>query len=1110
MPSSKRTHDGGGGQKPSKRRQLAPDTDDETNEGSSQAPTFEASADRTNHPKVTAAVTTDNSTIGEFRPGSIVRVSLRQFVTYDACQFHPGPHLNMIIGPNGTGKSTIVCAIALGLGGNTSLLGRAKDISEFVKHGAERASIEIELKGFPGQRNVTVKRQIQRSSNSSTWKVDGRPATFKDVQTLVARFSVQVDNLCQFLPQDRVVAFAQMGPAELLRETQKAAGEAQLAEWHDTLIALRARQKVLTNALQTGTAEADNLAKRNTILERDVARFREREGILRQIQIIEARIPFARYAAAKEAFDATKEARRARHQAYKKLKKAQQPHEDRKQALDAEIQAAGRRKDRAAANRGTAGAEFETKMNEIEKLDAEANDQRNQLTALQHRDANRKKQMADLKREIEVLVQETAAGPPPGVGAPSEALTAETDAVNARLLELDRQLDDVRAQQNQIADLGRQAQGQIAAKHRELGALEDVRNQRLEQLRAFHADSYRAVLWLRENRARFTEHVFEPVCLEINLTDEMAGPMMETLIQSSTLKTFVCQTEHDYHLFTREVSDRQRLKVNVVMLTNRRLADFTAPLDADQMRDMGFERYALDLVDGPAPVLTALCDMDKLHATPISRGPVDNARVDGSRLLRQYVAQSTVFNIQYSRYGRRLPFVQTSPFRASRLLGRGTDLERKTQLENELDELRRSLTGNEARVKRLDQETTALKADQRNLLRDKERLTEQRREASQRLREFKQKEIKLETRKQQLRDLRKAPDRDRATEAAIHSQLHRLAVRRGRCVLQSRDALRTNVETHCQYTQALLAHLQATHRWAEADRQLAAFDAELQAAGDAYQEAEAQFQAAKSEAVEQLSQAERARAGLDEATWTAVQHYGQDLSLDDLEDALISERTKADLAHAGGSGANHAAVVQQYQARQAEIERLRATLSEQQAELDAIATELTTVRNHWEPRIAEIVARISTNFSEAFDRIGCAGEVALARHDDFDRWGVEIRVKFREHEKLQTLTGQRQSGGERSVSTILYLMALQKLAVAPFRVVDEINQGMDPRNERMVHHQLVEAACETLSAQYFLITPKLLPNLEYHPRMKVLCIYNGEWQPEKFAISSYIRNRSRG
>lgn len=50
------------------------------------------------------------------QPGSIVRVKLANFVTYTAVEFFPGPSLNMVIGPNGTGKSTLVCAICLGLG----------------------------------------------------------------------------------------------------------------------------------------------------------------------------------------------------------------------------------------------------------------------------------------------------------------------------------------------------------------------------------------------------------------------------------------------------------------------------------------------------------------------------------------------------------------------------------------------------------------------------------------------------------------------------------------------------------------------------------------------------------------------------------------------------------------------------------------------------------------------------------------------------------------------------------------------------------------------------------------------------------------------------------
>ena len=81
-------------------------------------------------------------------------------------------------------------------------------------------------------------------------------------------------------------------------------------------------------------------------------------------------------------------------------------------------------------------------------------------------------------------------------------------------------------------------------------------------------------------------------------------------------------------------------------------------------------------------------------------------------------------------------------------------------------------------------------------------------------------------------------------------------------------------------------------------------------------------------------------------------------------------------------------------------------------------------------------------------------------------------------------------------------MSLTEHARAPFALVDEINQGMDQRAERVVHNQLVKVTCREDSGQYFLITPKLLPDLDYHELMKVLCINNGEWLPEERGIGS--------
>lgn len=49
-------------------------------------------------------------------------------------------------------------------------------------------------------------------------------------------------------------------------------------------------------------------------------------------------------------------------------------------------------------------------------------------------------------------------------------------------------------------------------------------------------------------------------------------------------------------------------------------------------------------------------------------------------------------------------------------------------------------------------------------------------------------------------------------------------------------------------------------------------------------------------------------------------------------------------------------------------------------------------------------------------------------------------MKYREEQGLCLLDSMRQSGGEKSVATMLFLMALQHISQAPIRIVDEINQ----------------------------------------------------------------------
>lgn len=55
--------------------------------------------------------------------------------------------------------------------------------------------------------------------------------------TVVLASTDQAMSICStFLPQDRVASFSMLSHSELLVETQKAAGDRHLSQWHQTLI----------------------------------------------------------------------------------------------------------------------------------------------------------------------------------------------------------------------------------------------------------------------------------------------------------------------------------------------------------------------------------------------------------------------------------------------------------------------------------------------------------------------------------------------------------------------------------------------------------------------------------------------------------------------------------------------------------------------------------------------------------------------------------------------------------------------------------------------------------------------------------------------------------
>lgn len=243
----------------------------------------------------------------EYQPGAITRVKVINFVTYEDAVFNPGPNLNMVIGPNGTGKSSLVCAICIGLGYSAINLGRAAKFGEFVKHGKDDATIEIELQRRPGDStNYIIRVRITKDGDKRKWWINDSETTLKNVQQLVRGLGIQVDNLCQFLPQDRVSEFAGLSPIDLLHETQRAAAPPEMLAWHDELKGLRKDQKVLQLNLETDQETLSVQEQRQESLRGDVERLQERAQIQEKISLLERSVPFVEYKVARSQFQESK------------------------------------------------------------------------------------------------------------------------------------------------------------------------------------------------------------------------------------------------------------------------------------------------------------------------------------------------------------------------------------------------------------------------------------------------------------------------------------------------------------------------------------------------------------------------------------------------------------------------------------------------------------------------------------------------------------------------------------------------------------------------------------------------------------------------------------
>ncbi|KAK0257782.1 Structural maintenance of chromosomes protein 5 [Friedmanniomyces endolithicus] len=1077
---------------------------------------------------------------GVHQPGSIVRIRLHDFVTYSNAEFNPGPNLNMVIGPNGTGKSTLVCAICLGLGWKPDNLGRAKSIAEFVKHGAKQAEIEIELAAEPEKRasNIIVHTRIWVDpKKKAEYHVDGKKTTQQALVKLMRSFSIQVDNLCQFLPQDRVVEFAGLSPVKLLTETLQAAAPPQMSEWHEELKTMRKEQKSRLDDQQSNLNILASAEKRQSDQHEHVERLRERMVLQERVAALNKLKPFPQYRQAQRQFhdaktrhkEAEKDLRQLQRQAEPNLK-AEKDKEAYMKRLDVIVDKRGKLVGRGEQNASRIATGIGAKELTMKDCENELKSERKVAEAAR----NGLPKLNDDKAKLERVMQ----SPPEDVdfAAYNERTREKTREIRA----IDDRIQEISQEKGSLGQRIRQREQIIERAESEKASLNTQAGQQSNKLRLASHNSHVAWEWIQRNGNRFQGEIYGPPIVSCSVNDPHNAAAVEAILGMGEMSAFTATSKEDYQTLSNALYGDLKLDGINLRQSSQPLAAFKPPTSPEHINSLGLDGWILDLIEGPEPVLAMLCDNRSIHATAFATRTLDSAAMDALKAanspVTSWVTPEGMCRITRRReYGDKATSVQNTSLKPAKFFtdAPAAAANEDAELDERVTDAKRAMEEYIEQKSRLSDEYGQKAAQKSELEASKKAIEEEKARKQRTVAESNALPTKLQGVQTKIDEATAKIEGNARKRRVIVEFGDRLTLEKGQLAIDYANAVNMLRDLIVSHVEAQIWSIEAKSdldklkaRTVEEKQRLQERQIEVAYLLDIKFQARAIGEQLK-EACRQVGflfdedpELEKCHAEIEEKGWDPAQ----------LEIEIESVTARLDMTDAGPGGQH---MLREYEERAKKIELLIKKRDSVQSDLEELEGKIVAIRGQWEPRLDELVAEISEAFAENFGRIQCVGEVGVHKDEDFEMWAIQIRVKFRyvplshsppllhrsrfadrvsanrDNEPLSLLDAHRQSGGERAVSTIFYLMALQRLTRAPFRVVDEINQGMDPRNERLVHSRMVEIACgngnEGGGSQYFLITPKLLPGLEYREGMKVLCIASGDFMPSDYSRLDFGR-----
>ncbi|KAG2613807.1 structural maintenance of chromosomes protein 5-like isoform X1 [Panicum virgatum] len=1018
----------------------------------------------------------------DYVPGNIVEIELCNFMTYDRLVCRPGPRLNLVVGPNGSGKSSLVCAIALGLAGDPNILGRASSVGAFVQRGEVAGHVKISLRGDTPDDMICITRKID-TKNKSEWLLNGATVPKKEVIDVIKKFNIQVNNLTQFLPQDRVSEFAKLSPIQLLEETEKAVGDPDLPVQHQQLVERSKQLKALEVALKQMEQTLNNLKALNAQQEKDVERVRLRDNLLRKAELMKKKLPWLKFDMMRKEFREVIEEQEKI--AKEKMEEAARIWEDSKGPIEElkkhrAIYTANIKKISKQVNENTTkrqkvmedelqlNAELRAAFDDIDHL-------KKQEKSHQQRILKAKEDFAAAEKELKDL-------------QPYEQPRDEMARLNEQIARVNVEIKNLKAERNGVESQLAQEEERMRKCSDRLKEMESKNSKLLQRLRNTGADNItEAYYWVQENKRNFRGEVYGPVLLEVNVQDKLHATYLENHVPNYIWKSFITQDASD-----RDYMVRQMKKYGIPVLNYAGERTRTRPLNiTPEMKQLGIYSRLDQEFNAPDVVKEVLISQAMLDDSYIGTDETHRRADEVSKIgILDFWTPDNHYRWSKSRYGGHVSAFVDIVY-PSRLFVSNLDVSDIENLQLQKEQHEKNIEGMNEAITKFRKKQRQLEDEEANIHKQKEEIINMMRFQKRRREEI---QSRVDMRRRMLEDLFQEEDVESRTRKLV-DQVAKLNDKRFQAMIKLKDLLTEAVALKWSHTEKHMASIELDVKIWEMEKGVKKFEKDANHAAREYEDRK------------RITQEHKRKLAMAKQHADSIAKLTEDLKKEFVEMPDTVEELEAAIQDTESEANSmlflNQNVLQEYQNRQREIESISNKLNDDKDQYETCCSEIESVKGKWLPTLRTFVSKINDTFSRNFQEMAVAGEVSLDEHGlDFDHYGILIKVKFRQTSQLQVLSAHHQSGGERSVSTILYLVSLQDLTNCPFRVVDEINQGMDPINERKMFQQLVRAASQINTPQCFLLTPKLLPDLEYSGACSILNIMNGPWIEEPAKVWS--------